>query len=350
MTDHLRVVHVGPLTARGGIAAVGNALIQNVSPRVESRVIPTSDFLDSGPLRKVGQLARAITLLSGELRAPASIFHVHVSKGASLFRKLLLCHRILAARRVYIAHLHSAALLQNARRHYLTRLALRRLIEGAEAVVVPLHIWKASVNELAPHAKVVVIPNPVAAINRTVRTPSSDCTFGYYGSILQSKGVFELIEAFGALHDSVVRSRLLIAGAGREKELRRLHRATSRFRDGAVQYKGWLNEEQRATFLAGVDAFVQFSTTEWFGLSCIEARMAGCRVVVSDLDSVREALGSDSGVIYVNKSEGRPALLSAMKSVLVAEHEPLAAAYPQYGPSTVARRFEELYATLWNSS
>jgi glycosyltransferase involved in cell wall biosynthesis len=52
--------------------------------------------------------------------------------------------------------------------------------------------------------------------------PARPRTFGYYGNLIEGKGVFDLVEAFALARSSEPDLRLRLAGVGRSKDEARL--------------------------------------------------------------------------------------------------------------------------------
>jgi glycosyltransferase involved in cell wall biosynthesis len=160
--------------------------------------------------------------------------------------------------------------------------------------------------------------------------------------------VFDLLDAFGVLRAQNHSGRLLLGGTGRAGELRRLSHRIQGVGTEFVDFRGWIPPHDRGAFLGEVDVFVLFSESEWFGLSALEARMAGCGLIASDLPSLREALEHDPLVEWVARNEGRPGLVNAMISTAarVRHNRFPPARFPSYGPAVVASAFEDLYHSV----
>jgi glycosyltransferase involved in cell wall biosynthesis len=116
------------------------------------------------------------------------------------------------------------------------------------------------------------------------------------------KGVYVLLEAFdrvAADHDAV---NLYFVGDGPERPDLEARVARSRFAD-RIHVVGF--EPNPALYLRAAEVFVLASYRESFGLAAVEARLAGCAVVVSDADGLPEAVdqGAAGQVVPVGDSD-----------------------------------------------
>ena len=112
---------------------------------------------------------------------------------------------------------------------------------------------------------------------------------GYLGRLHPKKNVSLLIDAVGRLDGRV---SLVVAGRGGADLEDELHRQAARLLPGRIQFVGWVSDQDKSEFLAGVDVLVMPSEYECFGVAAIEAMAAGTPVIVSDrvgvADIVRE--------------------------------------------------------------
>ena len=167
------------------------------------------------------------------------------------------------------------------------------MLAEADLVTTPSDKTGRRVLELAPSAKVRVVPNgtdplpdaePVAAANGP--------RLLYIGRIAQEKGIDLLLDAFELVRDEIPDAELMIVGdpdAGGAALGRRLHRATH----AGVVLGGHLPREALGAHYASADVFVFPSLTDTQALVLHEAAHAGLPFVLVD-DELR--LVVDPGV------------------------------------------------------
>jgi glycogen(starch) synthase len=131
--------------------------------------------------------------------------------------------------------------------------------------------------------RVRVLRNPVDVAPRAPRAPSRPPTFGYLGQLTTAKGVPTLLAAYAGA--DLPGTRLLVAGDG---PLRAQVEAAT----GAVEYRGWVDDEGKEAFFDAVDCLVVPS--EWKDpapLVVTEARARGVPVIGADIGGIPELVG-----------------------------------------------------------
>jgi glycosyltransferase involved in cell wall biosynthesis len=100
------------------------------------------------------------------------------------------------------------------------------------------------------------------------------------GRFARRKGFHVLVDAMAILGQQGLAARCEIAGDGRER--RALARQIEARRVGdVVRLVGWLDNERKAAFLAGLDVFACPSLDEPFGFVYLEAMRLGMPVVTT---------------------------------------------------------------------
>ena len=125
----------------------------------------------------------------------------------------------------------------------------------------------------------------------------------YLGGFDQRKNVRAIIEAFARLSEFYSAGcRLVLAGVnlGVDSALfpnpLRIARQAG-LPDAAIQYLGWVDEQDKPALYSGAAAFLFASSYEGFGLPPLEAMACGAPVISSNASSLPEVVG-DAG-IYV---------------------------------------------------
>jgi glycosyltransferase involved in cell wall biosynthesis len=163
----------------------------------------------------------------------------------------------------------------------------------------------------------------------------------------RNKNIPLLIEAFNRLLrprklDS--RMKLVIVGiAG--PETRRIHQLISRLNLGrSIHLLEGLTEPELQWCYARSEVVVAPSSTEGFGLPVVEALLAGCRVVCSDIPAFREVGGEHCR--FVNLKGNAQERLSETIEAALREPARSPVSFPQFSPAVLAGQYLDLYRGL----
>jgi glycosyltransferase involved in cell wall biosynthesis len=179
--------------------------------------------------------------------------------------------------------------------------AEQRLVDEARRVIVTSRYMVQQLSEqfAVSEDRVDVIPNGVdAARFGTVSDTSLESFRERFarpeekivlsvGRIEYQKGLHTLVEAAPAVLASHPNTRFVIAGRGSQlPELRR--RAEQLGLTSAIQFTGFISDDDRDRLYMVADAAVFPSLYEPFGIVALEAMAAGCPVVVGDVGGLAE--------------------------------------------------------------
>lgn len=163
--------------------------------------------------------------------------------------------------------------------------------------------------------KTIVIPNgiDVELINSTTRQQASAPLLLYAGRLERYKNVQPVVSALPYLDDEV---RLVIVGEGpTSKELALL--ASNLGVASRVQFVGVVPWPAVYGWFRAADVFVTMSGRESFGMSLLEAHVAGAGLVASDIPAHREVVAmAGPGVPLVPLTAGPAELAAAIRRAL----------------------------------
>jgi len=160
---------------------------------------------------------------------------------------------------------------------------------------------------------------------------------GFVGRLVPEKGVLLLLQALSALLE--LDWHALIVGAGPlEKELNTCWRAKL---GGRLEVKSAVPHDQVDRVLQSIDIFVlpSYAVPGWkeqFGLTLVQAMMAGSACVGSDSGAIPEVLGA-AGLIFRERDEA--GLIQALRTLLESEERRTALA------TAARKRAREHYST-----
>ena len=132
-------------------------------------------------------------------------------------------------------------------------------------------------------------------------------------ALVQRKGIHVLLEAFETVAAEHSEVNLYFVGDGPERGALETRRRESRFAE-RIHIEGFQREP--AAYLRGADVFVLASFREPFGLAALEARGAGCAVVVSGVDGLPETVDRGEAGMIVAPGDA-DALAGALTSLLI---------------------------------
>lgn len=290
-----------------------------------------------------------------ELAHRPDVVHLHTAKGGSFFRKAVLLEVARAARVPVVLHVHGGEF-----RVFYDRMPrpLRRVIRAtlchADVVAALGDGWTRRLQELAPSARVVSVPNGIPIGDVSPRAGDGESVHVVFlGRIGDAKGTFTLLKAW----QRVVRERvggvpvrLTVAGDG---EVDRARGVVTELGIGdSVEIRSWLRAPQVEEMLRTAHVLTLPSRNEGQPMSILEAMAHGLTVVASDVGGIPDLVEDGSTGLLV-PADDVSALSSALQKVI---DDPALrvrlgdAAYAQARESfdieMVGRRFEQIYREL----
>ncbi|WP_407443776.1 glycosyltransferase family 4 protein [Rhodococcus sp. (in: high G+C Gram-positive bacteria)] len=294
-----------------------------------------------------GSAAFAATLI----RRRPEVVHLHTASYGSFVRKALLAGWARALGVPVVMHVHGA---EFHRFHSRSPAPLRHLIRhtlSAAATVVALgDNWAQRLAEIAPEARIIVVPNAVRP-----RSPNShDSHHGpvevlFLGEIGERKGTFCLLDAWARLRgDGAVtgRAHLTIAGDGAVAAARR--RVADLGLGDSVSVAGWVDPDEVPGLLRGSHVLVLPSRNEGQPMAVLEAMAHGVCIVAGAVGGIPDLVDETSGILV--PPDDVAALADALRLV-VCDHDLRARlgagawqrVATRFDVDVVSRRFDALY-------
>ncbi|MEJ0047288.1 MAG: glycosyltransferase family 4 protein [Rhodospirillales bacterium] len=317
----VHVLLVAPFAARGG--GMGRIMAYLATQGAEGVRFEMVESRGNGPaITSSWYLLRAgARIVAAASRATPSVVHLNMAERSSVLRKglLLLLARLLGL--PTLLHLHAAEIIPFYQRlHPPGRALLGMIFRAANVCVVlgePWRAWLADGLRVAP-ARIVVLRNGVAVPAITHRASAADgFTFVFLGNLLARKGLPDLLRALAEPRLADKRWRLVVAGGGDAKALRRL--AQSLNISARVHFAGWLDRAAADAVLAGADALVLPSHHEALPLVLLEAAGLGVPVIATPVGAIPELFRDGESALLV--PPGDHVALSAALHRLLSEPE-----------------------------
>ena len=308
--------------------------------------------------RALRALASPFQLAAAIARLNPDIVHVNTSIDAKAYWRDLayvLAAKLFGVRVVYQTHGGALRVFCGSSR------LLRRIVGSAlgwpDVVVTIAQVELESARELAPAARVVLLPNgtdcsPLIGLERPASDPRAPLRLLYMGRLVRTKGLFETLEAMQILRRSGVETRLVIAGSGPvEEELRQ--RARMLRVDDIVTFAGAVFGERKVQLLAqGEVALLPSYHLEGLPYALLEGMAAGQAPIVTRIGATPEVVQEDVHGLFVPPRD--PEALARAIGALAADRarlQRLGAAARQrvatyYSVERLAGDFTALYRAL----
>jgi glycosyltransferase involved in cell wall biosynthesis len=278
------------LAGMGGIRTVVRGYIEaGLFDRIECTYVTTHRF--GSHWRKIsaalsGWIQAAVRLSS--LDAP--LVHIHISFGASFWRKSVICLLARLRGRPYLLHVHGDFGSFFEKCSPLARGFVRDMLAKAALVITVCEAWRSTLERICPQARTEVLTNAVSmpALNDLRRIGDRPPTLLFLGDVIRTKGVYDLARAFAAVAERFPRLRLVYAGAGEIAQMRRL--ASRLGLEHRIECTGWLDAEHKRAQLAGATLFVLPSHGEGMPMSLLEAMAWGLPAIATAVGGVPEVI------------------------------------------------------------
>lgn len=171
--------------------------------------------------------------------------------------------------------------------------ALKRWVaRRSAAVAVVSRALREHLGGRMPPDKLRVLPMGVDLAARFVPPPAGARVAGrilFAGRLLESKGVFTLLEALARLRRTRPQAHLWVAGDGPDADALQ-RRARELELAGHVRFCGAVDQARLAALYGEAEVVAVPSMAEGLGLVAIEALGCECAVVASDLPALRETI------------------------------------------------------------
>jgi glycosyltransferase involved in cell wall biosynthesis len=287
---------------KGGISSVVN--VYRAAGLFERfPVIYLSTHIDGSTPAKMRLCAAAwLRYMALLLRARVALTHVHISTGASFWRKLLFMCPTLVAGVPAILHLHGADFDEfyedggNWRKW-----VIRTLFDKAAGVIVLSNSWLRWARGISHNPLIVPIYNPVAlpaAVDFSSRDPSVILFLGQLGN---RKGTYDLLQAVALVVGKHPRLKLVLAGDG---DTARVKSEVARHSLSAhVDVLDWVTGPEKTALLERAAIYALPSYCEGLPMSVLEAMASGVPVVCTPVGGIPEAVTDGREGCVVNPGD-----------------------------------------------
>lgn len=308
MTNPL-VLILGP--DRGAVSGVSthlNALFGSSLERhfrLEHFQVGSANRSESAAGRLWRAAASPFQLAAAIVRLAPAIVHVNTSIDAKAYWRDLvyvLVAKLFGTRVVY--QTHGGALRVFCGKSRILKRIVGTALGWPDVVVTIAQVETESARDLAPSARVVLVPNGTdctALINaeRPLSSPGAPLRLLYMGRLVRTKGLFETLQAMRLVRNRGVETHLTIAGDGPiEQELR--ERARTLHIDDITTFAGAVFGERKAELLRQAEvALLPSYHLEGLPYALLEGMAAGQAPIVTRIGATPEVVQEDVHGLFV---------------------------------------------------
>lgn len=232
-----------------------------------------------------------------------ALIHVHSASRGSFWRKSIIC----AAARLfgvpYVFQLHSGEfpVFYHQECSRWQRAWVRKTLRDAKVVLALTTQWQRALQEIEPSARVVVLANPVAALQQLPVLRSEAKNILFLGRINRKKGVYDLIQAMPIVLQAAPHVRLVLAGDG---EIAQAHSLAKELGVAhAIDLPGWLSDATKQSALDAADIVVLPSYFEGLPVCILEGMAQGIPVVSTRVGGIPDVVDNERTGLLVEPGD-----------------------------------------------
>jgi len=301
-----RVIMMGlGLSTTTGIAKVVNNWIAAGYDRMVDLVyISTNDNQIPGQFaRKLKECLLAYIKLIKYAFSGADILHLHLAMYGSFWRKQfpLFLARLMKIKT--IIHLHGSEFKEFYENgSWFRKLMIRNMFEKADMVFVLSREWHKWVKSITQKpGKIEIVYNTALKQKLSSKKCHEKVTITKLGRLGRRKGTYNLLDAFKRLASRYPKTRLVLAGDGEIKKVKKL---VSEYNlNDRVEVPGWLSWDQVNIILAVTDIYALPSFNEGLPNSILEAISWAIPVVSTPVGGICEAVINEKTGFLINPGD-----------------------------------------------
>lgn len=241
-------------------------------------------------------LASIFAAVRFPVRQRPDLVHIHSSYALSFYRSAFYVFVVsLLWRRPIAFHVHGSSFdvfLETDSR--LVRVIQTAVFARCDRIIVLSSYWRQVLEARTPERKVVVVPNAIDPDQFAPEYDHDPTRVRFISSLIQRKGVQELIDAVDKLASAgSLGFELSIAGTG---PLRTQIESLAD-RHERVTYHGFVSEQEKQRLLSAGDVFVLPSHAEGLPIAMLEGMAGGNAIIATTVGSIPEVIDDDGGVL-----------------------------------------------------
>ncbi|OGH96375.1 MAG: hypothetical protein A2104_04775 [Candidatus Melainabacteria bacterium GWF2_32_7] len=214
------------------------------------------------------------------------IIHIHVSTGASFFRKSIVVNIAKLLNKKVIFNIHPARFnefYENS--HPLIKTHIKNILDKSDLILILSEKIKIDLMNICPDGNFKVLYNPITIKELKIKT-SKDIKALFLGKLCRNKGVYDIIEAAKQVKSDNI--KIYLYGDGDYKHFQKLIESNNL--QDKMFISGWISGDKKEKIIETSDIFVLPSYTEGLPISILEAMVNGLPIVATPVGGIPEAV------------------------------------------------------------
>lgn len=292
------VLVVGPEGA-GGIDQYITEQLERMDDHVDPDVYIGYSAPSSEGVQKI--IAAIFSTIHGLMQFPfqsrPDLVHVHTSHRFSFYRSavfVLFSHYIWDAE--VILHIHGSSFDDFIETESTAVSSVQALVFNAVSKVIVLsEYWEEVVGQYVDDERIYVVQNAVDPDAYDPRYDSDPVRLVFLSTLLERKGVHELVAATKRVHESVdVPFELHIAGDGPYRP--DVEQLEAEYEN--VMYHGYVSESCKQELLSDGSVFILPTHAENLPIAMLEGMAGGNSIVSTTVGAIPEVIGDENGILF----------------------------------------------------
>ncbi len=276
------------LSVQGGVSEVEREYLKaGLEQKVNLSLIPS--HIDGSKTDKLFEFAKA---LKSYLFVPAgrqSILHLHLSHGASFYRKLILMSLAKAKQHKVILHLHGSDFEEFMYKNRLLTFLTRQVFNKADHILVLSRRWEKLLKDFSSNPHITTLYNP-ASHGQLTHQPKGNIKVLFLGRLGERKGIYDLLNVIkrNKIYFAEKKVTFILAGDGEIEEVTRF--VAENGLEKLAEIPGWVSGEQKNTYLRDSHILILPSYNEQMPMSILEAMSYGYPILATDIAGIPEMI------------------------------------------------------------
>lgn len=315
----MKIVHIGPSVtrSRGGMATVIGQVGASEKLNRTYKVDIWPSYVDGNkPVRLLYSVWSFLKFLP--VSRQYDLYHVHMSERGSIRRKNWYIRRGKKLGKQIVLHMHGSEFAKLYDTYPPKKQDnIRRVLAGADRMVVLSDEWRDFYSSIFPEEKIVVIHNAVDLPQNAIQEYDHPNIL-FLGRVGDRKGTFDLLDVFSQLSAAFPDAHLYIGGDGEVQKARDI--VKEKGLSDRVSLEGWIGKERQEGLYRLCDIFTLPSYNEGLPMAVLEAMAHGAAVVTTDVGGLPQLVHSGENGIIVHPGD-TSALREALETLLASAQE-----------------------------
>lgn len=310
-----KVLMIGPgRKVQGGMSTVINNYYDvGLDKKINFKFISTME--EGSKLKKLLIMIKA--LLVHIVTFNYNILHVHMSSGASFYRKSIFINVSKFYGKKVIIHMHGADFKQFYREECdkSNQKYIRKIFNKVDKVIALSEEWGEFLKELCSEEKIQVMYNSIIIPKNDENKDYKNNIVLFLGRLGKRKGIYDLIDIIPKLIEEDKNIIFNILGDGEIKEVREL--CIKRYLSKNVRVLGWLEGEEKEKVIRESTILVLPSYNEGMPMSILEGMGYALPIVSTNVGGIsQQVINNENGFLITagDKHMLKNSLIKLIKS------------------------------------